>query len=234
VFLLRINKKNKGAAMFSYDSWQYKVMKSVNGIFSNAQWKGLRALFNHGIYYDLTEKDHDTLKPLLAKSYYIILTYRKAHLTTWLIGGINLIKTGKWGRYSHTLMNCDLEKDPDKWEKFKLLEATASGVHYSSFMEVFDCDAVCILEPRNITNKDWNTILDGLLKQKGYKYDDLFDITEQSRVSCVELVYNALRALPDYHEKFGAFDAMIAKVGNLTPQMYLDCPDFKKVLEIRR
>lgn len=218
----------------SYDSSIYKLLHSITRILSRIQWKGPRALFNGGIYYDLTEKDHDELKKLLASSYYIILTNRKAHLTTWLIGILTIIKTGKWPSFSHVLMNCDLENNKDNWDKFKLIEATNVGVHYSTFMEVFDCDSVCLLEPSNITNEDWNSILDALVKQNGYGYDDLFDIIDQTRVSCVELIYNALRALPDYKQKFGTFDEMIAKVGNLTPQMYLDCPDFRKVLDIRR
>jgi hypothetical protein len=218
----------------SYSSWWYNVLHKITGVFSRTSWRSFRALFNHGIYYDLKEEDLDKVRKYLSKSYFIILTYRKAHLTTWLVGLLTLIKTGKWPKYSHVLMNVDSENDKDNWNCFKLIEASNKGVHYSTFMEVFDCDAVCLLQPKNISQEELNYIIDGLLTQHGYKYDDLFDLSDQTHVSCVELVLNALKKTPNYATDFAELDKMINKVGNLTPQMYLDCPDFKKILEIRR
>jgi len=218
----------------SYESWWYRILHKITGIFSRAHWKNIRALFNGGIYYDLKEEDLDKIRTYLSKSYFIILTYRKAHLTTWMIAVLTFIKTGKWQKYSHVLMNVDNESDEMLWNKFKLIEATNKGVHYSTFMEVFDCDAVCLLQPSNISQEELNYVIEGLLNQHGYHYDDLFDLSDKTRVSCVELVLNALKKSPNYDTDFAEFDKMINKVGNLTPQMYLDCPDFKKILEIRR
>jgi hypothetical protein len=216
-----------------YNSSWYKLLHKSTKFLSGIEWKGLRALFNDGIYFDLKETDHEILREKLAGSYYIILTNRKCHLTSWLIGCLTFLKTKKWPSYSHVLMNCDLELDSKNWRNFKLIEATNSGVHYSTFMEVFDCDSVCLLEPTNITNEEWNAIIDALMIQNGYQYDDLFDLSDKTHVSCVELVLNALKASPNYNTNFNEFDCMINKVGNLTPQMYLDCKDFKKKIEIK-
>jgi hypothetical protein len=217
--------------MNKYTAWWYKLLHKITGFFSSVHWQGLRALFNGGIYYDLTEADHNEIKRLLSSGYYIILTWRKCHLTSWMIGALNLIKDHKWPSYCHALMNCDAVDDVNQWDKFKLMEATNQGVHTSSFMNVFDCDHVALLRAKNITKDEWNAVVDGLLEQDGYKYDDLFDLSDKTHVSCVELVLNALKKEPNYEKDFANLEAMIKKVGNLTPEMYRDCPDFEVVFE---
>src|ERR1700744_5322353 len=98
--------------MLSYSGWIYKAINFLLTSIGTITWCGPRALFNGGIYYDLTEIDHDKLSILLAKNYYIILIYRKAHLSSYLCGLANLIKTGKWSSWSHALMNVDSISDP--------------------------------------------------------------------------------------------------------------------------
>lgn len=218
----------------SYNSLVYKVIKAVLTCAGNITWNWLHALFNDGLYYSLTKADHAELRKLLASNYYIILISRKAHLTTYLVGLASLVKDGKWSSWSHALMNVDNVTDPTSWDQFKLMEATSTGVHWSTFMEVFDCDAVCLLKPKNVTLDDWTEIIDGLTSQEGLPYDDLFELTDASHVSCVELVLNALKAMPTYREKLPSLEASIEKVGNLTPQMFYDSDDFEIVLELHR
>lgn len=217
----------------NYNSWYVTVLGVITRFFSLIHFNGLRALFNGGVYYSLKEEDHDKLKMILSSGYYIILTQRKSHLTTYLIGILSYIKTRQWPKYTHVLMNVDTVEDPTQWNKFRLMEATNSGVHWSTFMQVFDCDSVVVLAP---LNKDWNwdDTVEGLLKQFGLLYDDLFDIDDAQRVSCVELVRNALKADPKYAESFKDFEATINVVGNLTPQMFRDCADFRVVFEVSR
>lgn len=195
---------------------------------------GLYALLHGGRRFALRDIDHDELKQKLADSYYIILIHRRTHLTTYLIGLLAFLKTWKWPRYSHVLMNADAYTEVSDWTKFKLVEATSIGVHFSRFDEIFDCDSVCLLRPKNLDREEWNKVVEGLLKQNGYKYDDLFDLSDKTHVSCVELVLNALKDAPDYTEDFPHLEGMIKDVGNLTPQMFRDCPDFEVILEIRR
>jgi hypothetical protein len=216
-----------------YNSWLYRCWHRLTSIISVIQWMDLYAFFHKGRRYALTEADHQLIKEKLAGYYYIILVNRKAHLTTYLLGFLTLLKTGEWPKYSHVLMNADAMENVEDWDKFKFVEATSVGVHYSSFMEVFDCDSVCLLRP-NISKEKWNAVIEGLLKQQGLKYDDLFDLSDYTYVSCVELVLNALKDDPDYAADFPHLVEMIKNIGNLTPQMYRDCPDFKVSLEIRR
>jgi hypothetical protein len=197
-------------------------------------WNALRALFNGGVYFSLTEEDWEYLRNALADDYYIILTRNSAHLSTYLVSIGNVFATGKWGFWGHALMNLENES-PITDLGFKLMESTSVGVHYSSFQEVFRCDAVCLLKPKGLTKTEWTAIMDGLLLQNGKKYDNLFDLSDESQVSCVEMVREALQALPNYYEMFPNLEEMIVKNGNnLTPEMFYTCPDFEIVWEVRR
>lgn len=220
--------------MSVYTSLLYRGWHKITSVISGISWMGFYSLFNGGRGYNLTDHDHEMLRHYLAGSYYIILINRKTHLTTYLLGSLSLLKTRKWPQYSHALMNADAMEDVKDWDKFKFVEATSVGVHFSKFMEVFNCDSVCLLRPKNLSFSEWNAVIDGLLKQNGKQYDDLFDLTDSSYVSCVEVVLDALRQDPDYKDDFANLEKMIAEVGNLTPQMYRDCSDFEVVLEIKR
>lgn len=220
--------------MSIYDTQIYRWWHKLTSFISDIHWTKIYARFNGGRAYGLTPEDHQLIKEKLASSYYIILIHRKTHLTTYLIGVLAFLKTGKWPKYSHALMNADAYETVSDWDKFKLVEATSIGVHISRFGEVFDCDSVCLLRPRNMKKDDWNAVIEGLLSQNGYQYDDLFDLADKSRVSCVELVLNALKNDPNYTQNFPHLEEMIKNVGNLTPQMFRDCPDFQVSLEIKR
>jgi hypothetical protein len=211
-----------------------KILHFITRILSSITWNGIRALFNGGIYYKLTEEDHDKLRQLLAEGNFIILTYHATHLTSYLIAMLSFLKTRKSTEYVHALMNVDNIDDPNEWLHFKLMEATNAGVHYSSFLQTFDCDRVCILKPKGVTIEEWCKITEALLEQDGKQYDDLFDLSDNSKVSCVELCLVALRKDPHYNNEFKNFENMIKNFGNLTPQMFRDCDDFEVVLEIKR
>jgi hypothetical protein len=176
----------------------------------------------------ITDNDKMELAGLLSSGYYIILTGERHYLSSIIVSLLSWIKTGTWARYSHVLMNCDNITDPADTKSFKFMEATGVGVHYSTFDEIFHCDTVCLLSPKNVSNEDWTKIIDALLKQKGTPYDDLFDLSDSTHVSCVELVLNALEAA-DY--EFVNLKDLIKQQGNLVPQMYRTCADFTVTYE---
>jgi hypothetical protein len=179
----------------------------------------------------ISESDKAQLAATLASGYYVILTYNKSYLSDVVISLLTFLKTGKWAKYCHALMNCDNITDATDTKSFKFLEATSVGVHYSDFDTVFDCDRVCLLTPKNVANEEWTKIIDALLSQKGLPYDDLFSLADSTHVSCVELVLDALKAA-DYKDEFANLDAMIKKEKNLVPQMFRDCPDFAVKIEL--
>jgi len=181
-------------------------------------------------YWDLTPDELAVIREMLASNYYVILTYRKTHLSSYGIGFIGWLKTGKWSRYTHSLMN--LEGPVVNDDDFRLVEATGKGVHLSTFEEVFDCDRVCLLRPKGYDATDWIDAMDALLQNQGKPYDNLFNLADDTSVSCVELVRDALMAAPDYAANFAAFERDIAKRKNLIPQMFRDCPDFEVVIEL--
>ena len=86
------------------------------------------------------------------------------------------------------------------------------------------------MSPKLVRNEEWTKIIDALVKQIGKPYDDLFDLKDDSRASCVEVVLDALEAA-DYVDEFKNLREAINKEGNLIPQMYRDCVDFSVVLE---
>jgi len=178
----------------------------------------------------ISQEQKNEIAKCLASGYYIILTGDRHHFSSIVVSFLSWVKTGQWAKYTHALMNCDNITDANDFNSFKFVEATSVGVHLSSFDQVFSCDYVCLLSPVNVSNIEWTQIIDKLLSQQGLKYDDLFDLSDSSRVSCVELVLNALKATK-YSEKFKDLESLINQEKNLVPQMFRNCKDLVVTLE---
>lgn len=197
------------------------IDKIVLGI-GNIHWKTRK---------EISADAKNRVRELLGPNYYIILTHRKNHLSTFFVGLSNFVLTGKWGYWAHALMNIENEVVSDT--DFRLVEAIGSGSQYTPFDKVFDVHGVVLLKPKKMTTEEWTAVLDRAKGLLGRPYDSLFDLKNDSSLSCVELVRTALMAEPGYAEDFANFEAMIAKRKNLTPQMFYDCPDFEVVFESR-
>lgn len=202
--------------MSKYSTLLYRLYHWVAMIPGKISWGNKTAI---------TTEHKKELAKLFASGYYVILTGSKTHLSSIVVSLLSWIKTGVWANYSHALMNCDNITDPANTTEFKFMEATSKGVHYSTFDEVFRCDSVCLLTPKNIDNEEWTKIIDALLLQKGKPYDDLFDLSDSTHISCVELVLNAFKAV-NYEQEFTDLARLIKDEGNLIPQMYRSCIDF--------
>lgn len=179
----------------------------------------------------LSDKNKDMIAKLLANGYYIILTGNDSHLSSKVVGFLTWIKTRKWPKYTHVLMNCDNITDYSQRAMFKFVEATSKGVSYASFNEVFDCDRVCLMSPKFVSNSEWTNVIDELIKNVGKPYDDLFDIMDSSRMSCVEVVWDALKK-SDYENDFRDLRWLINYEGNLVPEMFRYCKDFVPIIEV--
>lgn len=216
-----------------YQTLAYKILTLLFSVFSFIKWPRIKAFFNGGIYYSLTESDLNWLRKALVKDHYILLTRRSCHLTTHLISFASFVTTGKASHWTHAVMNVEgdrVKTDDD----FLILEAIASGTKLSRFMEVFDCDSVAVLAPKNMPVSEWTKVVTDGLQQLGKPYDNLFDEQDRSHLSCVEVCWHSLKAVPGYGEMFPNLEKMVANVKNLTPQMFYDCPDFRVVFEARR
>lgn len=177
----------------------------------------------------MTDQDKQQIRQLLGPNHYVIVTRRKNHLSTYFINLADFLLSGKWGYYSHTLIN--IEDDVKSDEDFRLIEAIGKGVVITPFDKVFNCSSVAILKPRGMTAEKWTNVFEKAKSQLGKPYDNLLDLYEDSELNCVELVRNALMTEPNYHNDFAHFEKMIAKHGRLTPQMFYNCPDFEIVWE---
>lgn len=179
----------------------------------------------------LTVDELRDIRNKLTPHYYIIVTRRNNHLSTFFVGLASFVVSGKWSYWAHVLMNLEDEIQSDS--DFRLIEATGDGIHYSSFEDVFRLHGVALLKPKNMSEQYWTEVMDRAKTHLGKPYDSLFDLRNDQRLSCVELIRNALMAEPDYEKNFANFEKMICENKNLTPQMFYDCPDFEVVYEIR-
>lgn len=203
--------------MSNYSTLLYRVYHWIAQIPPKITWSNKHLV---------TDVDKELIAEKLASGYYVILVGNKSHLSSTIVSFLSWIKTGKWAKYNHVLMNCDNIEDPAQRGGFKFVEADVKGVIYTTFDRVFACDSVCLLTPKGIPNSEWTAIIDGLVKQVGKPYDDLFDLADSTHVSCVEVVLDALEASGNDNE-LSLLKLMIASEGNLIPQMYRDCADFK-------
>lgn len=193
----------------------------------------------------ISVSDQAKIKNMLIDNYFVILTYRKNHLSTFFVNLSTFVLTRKWGQWSHALMNIedkvvfdqdfrllDINKKLEMTARDRaLIEATGAGVHVSPFDKVFDVHAAVLLSPKGMTLEEWRTLVDHTKKQIGKPYDTLFDIADSNRLSCVELVRTILMNLPDYEVRFKNFEDLIKKHKNLSPQMFYDCGDFSIAFE---
>lgn len=213
-------------------------------LISPINFNRIKFLFT-GRYYDLTEVDRDRCKDLMESGHYIWLSRRKTHLTTYLISlgsfGLELIRWSKkeqefpkfnFAKYTHAFFNITDDL---------LVEAVGEGVKESFFDSVFDCDWICALEIKNLLPHEWEKIAQDMVKDSfnklGTKYDTLFDIKDESRLSCIELIRVLMKesiSPVEYTNKMSNFESLISLNNNLTPQMIRDSSSFEILLEIKR
>jgi hypothetical protein len=190
------------------------------------------------IHWRLDEEDRiqpaelQILREKMEKHYYILVSKNKNHFSSFLVSLGNFFLTGKWSYWGHVFMN--LEDTVTADDDFRFVEAVSVGVKYSTFKQVFYCNAVALLKPKSMELDQFAAILDKAAAQyAGRPYDNLFNLQSDSALSCVELIRDILKQEPNYETDFANLEAMIAAKKNLTPQMFYDCPDFTVVYEVR-
>lgn len=200
-----------------------KILSKIVDLIGKVEWPSSNFI---------TVDEQEKIKAMLTDNYYIILTRRNNHLSTFFIVLAHFLLRLRPGHYAHVLMN--LEDEVESIEDFRLIEAIGTGVQYSSFSKVFDVHSVALMKPKSMSIEKWTAVLDAAKSQLGRPYDTLFDLKSDTNVSCVEMVRNALMADIDYYTNFADFERMINKTKNLTPQMFYECKDFEVVYEVRR
>lgn len=181
----------------------------------------------------LDDVDRAILRDALASDYFIIATRRRNYLTSFFINLGHFLMTGRWGYFTHVLMN--LEDTVNDDSDFRFIEATTKGTKYSTFDQVFDgVDGVALVKPHSMTLIEWTSCLDTAKLQLGKPYDNLFNVKNDLEVNCVELVRIALMALPDYSTRFANFEKMLKTKKTLTPDMFAECDDFHIYHMIRK
>lgn len=180
----------------------------------------------------LTAEEQDVIRQKLIDNYYIMLSRRNNHFSTYMVSFANFVLTGKFSFWAHAFMNAENQVSDDS--DFRIVEAIGTGVTYTPFAKVFNVNAVVLLKPKSMSVEHWTKVLDKARTEVGKPYDNLFDLKNDNALSCVELIRTALMEEPGYAVNFANFEALIKKRKNLTPQMFYDCEDFEIVYEIRR
>lgn len=189
-----------------------------------------------GRYYKLTSEDRDECRKLMENGHYIWLSRRNTHLTTYIIDFLNYLlgrfKINLHKTYTHAFFNISEDL---------LIEAIGRGVIHSYFDDVFDCDWICAVKINGLSNEEWSQISRKMAanswKQLNKKYDTVFDIHDDSKLSCVELIRVLIvEAIGNnkYAEVMSDFERLMQNQGNLTPQMIRNSKSFDIVLEIKR
>lgn len=213
-------------------------------ILSPFNWARIKYLLT-GREYDVTAQDREYVRSLCAKGVFIWLTRRETHLTTHLIAfsdyALGLMayyrngrkgKKPKLGFYSHAFLNTDDDT---------FIEAVSGGVQYNYFDNVFNVDAFAGLLPTSLSALEWTVFSKKFVEvsksKLGSKYDAVFNLNDETEVSCVELIRVSLRHCmsdADYALRFKNFEALISERRNLTPDMLRECEDFTVITEMRR
>ena len=209
----------------------YYIISKIMKVFSIINWEWLKLKLT-GKRFNLTLEDIILVTNKIGPDYYLILTRKDAHLSTYLVNLGHFLKTGNWGFWSHILMNVD--NSVDDVNKFLFCEATGTGVHTSKLMDVLNCDAVCLLKLTNYTAKEFTECTDDYLDDVGKEYDCLFDMLNANKMSCVEFVRDQLLHLSNYDQRMTRFRELVCREKSITPDMFYSCMDFEIVLEIRR
>ena len=216
---------------FAWDKLIKPVYVCFVLLLGRVKWEWLREKIT-GKRFGLTNDDHAHIRDILEQNYCIILTRRNSHLSSYLVSIAGLILRFKYSHWAHALIN--VEDEAESLGDFVFMEATGIGTHYSSFMQVFDCDSVCLLKPRNVSLDEWNNAFLKMRQYLGRPYDTLFDLLTDNEINCVELVWLALTHLGKYEERFPNFEKLRKRYKKITPQMLYDCGDFEVVFEKRR
>jgi hypothetical protein len=194
-------------------------------VISPISWETLKYILK-GRKFDLTPAQYREVLQIWKSMNTITLTRRKSHLTTYLIQIGHFILTGKWDMYwAHALFNDGI------WA----VEAIGKGVVVNGPREVLNVDGVAILIPKNVHLVSWQMILDEARRHviDGTEYDNLFDVMNDKKVSCIELIYDSLKEVENHRELWPNFFKLVETKGNITPQMIYDCGDFEVVYEVR-
>ena len=179
----------------------------------------------------LTINEINKFAELTAKDYYIIVSRNNNHLSTYLINLGHFLLTGKKSYWAHGFMN--MEDTVINKTDYRFVEAIKVGTIYATLEDVTAVNSIALLKPKCMPVEEWTLILDKAKSELGKPYDTLYDLAQDERFSCVELIRISLMASPDYMKHFGNFEALVQKYQRVTPQMFYDCEDFSVVYEIR-
>jgi hypothetical protein len=195
-------------------------------IIGRIQWEWLTAKIK-GRPYTLTLNDFISITNCWKEMNFITLTRRNSHLSTYLIQIGHFLVTGRLNcYYTHALFN----------KGTTAIEAIGKGVVYSKPEDVLNCDGAALLLPKGIGMFEWQRILSEAERHaiENTPYDTFFSLSSDNELSCIELIYDALKEVDGADKKWPKFFKLVEEKKNVTPQMIYDCGDFIVFMEVGR
>lgn len=209
-------------------------------VISPFNWEFL-TFFRLGRPYELTAEQREYARKLMQNKAGLWVSRRRTHLTSYLISLADFLlqlrlwivsgfkgKRPKFSYWTHAFISTP---------EGTLIEAIGKGVFENYFDDVFDCDAVAYLVPSFLSLIEWDEVSDKVIKKarelKGRPYDTVFNIADESAVSCIELFRIALKEVPHYEKHFSDFENMIKVYKNVTPEMLYQSKSFSVAWEVR-
>lgn len=205
-----------------------KILEKIIKLIGRVDFSSIKYFFT-GTYYDLSKDDIKACALFLCENRCFGLLRRKTHLSSFFVSLSHWFLTGRWGYWSHVWANAD---DKEKPLDLEIVEAIGKGVVKSSFWDVFSCDSICLLRPKKLSDDEWEKVNMVIHSFVGLGYDEFFNLKNANELSCVELLYAGIRSVNPM--ALPGLTRMIARYGNITPDMVYGCGDFEICIEIRR
>jgi hypothetical protein len=197
------------AMMKIYRFFMLRIVGQMN-------WTGWKYLFT-GREYDLEPHQIKEACEILKAQNCVGLSYKSTHFTSFLIMLGHFLMTGHWIKWCHAWMN--IEGDIKDSKDLEIYESISAGLVKSPFWKVFNSDAIILLKPKNLSEEQWQDVLQYLKDKLGTPYDICMDEQKDDQLNCVETVVRSiLRANPN---ALPIISRMMKRYGQLTPAMLL-------------
>lgn len=194
---------------------------------ASIRWEWIVRLYKKPSY--MTINDENAIKRMLFKNYYIIATFDPYSLSGLFVVCATFLLTGKLPKYTHVLFNVEMDNEHDEngVPKFRFVESTSDGVHYSDFKKALGhSKRIALITPKYYSQERFDETIGMVHAYIGRGYDFRYNLEDNLTLSCVELVWQRLKQMEFAEDHFRCLSFLMKYEGNLTPEMFF-CPDFK-------
>lgn len=160
-----------------------------------------------------TRKTKRELEKFFNNGYYIILVENNSYKNKLY----NFLKYKKWSKYDTVLINVSSNK---------FIEANQIGEKLITIKDLNNCNSICLLEPKGMSNKYWTKCINQIIKP----YKNLYSASKNKYLSIFEILTEGFRECSDYSKNFSQFDRIVESK-KIVPSELKKCIDLYTVYE---